>query len=63
MFNQYVVADDESEASIEFLEFLAGGVTVEQEFLDPMNYNEIDGDASPDKKQDSDKQDGQTDDE
>ena len=31
--------------SIEFLEFLGAGVTVDEEFLDPMNYSEIDTDS------------------
>lgn len=46
IFNQSVHADNKQIAtddtpSIEFLEFLGDGVAVEQEFLDPMNYSEI----------------------
>ena len=33
--------------SIEFIEFLGGGVTVNDEFLDPMNYSEIDTENEP----------------
>lgn len=63
MFNQRVFAEDEPEASIEFLEFLGNGVTVEQEFLDPMNYKEIDSDSLSDNKQDTDQKNRQNDDE
>ena len=42
---------EEQPPSIEFLEFLGGGVTVEKEFLDPMNYTEIDTGTKQDKTQ------------
>lgn len=42
---------DQQTPSIEFLEFLGGGVTVEKEFLDPMNYSEIDQDHQGDTTQ------------
>ena len=50
IFNQSVHADNKQIAtddtpSIEFLEFLGDGVAVEQEFLDPMNYSEIETDT------------------
>ena len=41
---------EEQTPSIEFLEFLGGGVTVEQEFLDPMNYSEIATETQQDTK-------------
>ena len=44
MLSQQIRADeiiDQPTPSIEFLEFLGGGVTVEKEFLDPLNYSEI----------------------
>ena len=49
--NQQVFANQEVETSIEFLEYLGSGVTVEKEFLDPMNYSEIDAESLSDKKQ------------
>ncbi len=45
MLNQQTYANnvtsDEEIPSIEFLEFLGAGITVDEEFLDPMNYDEI----------------------
>lgn len=39
---QQTYASEEPAPSIEFLEFLGTGVTVDDEFLDPVNYSEID---------------------
>ena len=56
MLSKQALANDdliseEQAPSIEFLEFLGGGVTVEKEFLDPMNYTEIDTGTKQDKTQ------------
>lgn len=49
MSNQQTYADNEETPSIEFLEFLGSGVRVEDEFLDPVNYTEIELDAKDDR--------------
>lgn len=41
MINQQTIASNEETPSIEFLEFIGSGVTVEDEFLDPVNFTEI----------------------
>lgn len=43
--------DIEQLPSIEFLEYLGSGVKVEDEFLDPLNYTEIETGASGDESQ------------
>ncbi len=42
---QQTWASEEPAPSIEFLEFLGSGVTVDDEFLDPVNYSEIDDES------------------
>lgn len=46
MFNQPTYAGNEEIPSMEFLEFLGSGVSVEGEFLDPVNYTEIETESS-----------------
>ena len=38
-------ANEQETPSIELLEFLGGGVTVNDEYLDPINYSDIDADS------------------
>ena len=45
ILNQQSYAETEEAPSMEFLEFLGGGVSVDNEFLDPVNYTEIDVDT------------------
>jgi hypothetical protein len=39
--------------SVEFLEFLGSGVQVEDEFLDPLNYTEIETETNDEELQDT----------
>lgn len=52
--NQLIYASQQEPPSLEFLEFLGEGVMVEEEYLDPLNYNEIDNQSSTEPESGSD---------
>jgi len=55
IFNQQTYAEYNETPSMEFLEFLGTGVSVENEFLDPVNYTEIETESVVENKTENDK--------